>query len=339
VPFVNVLFNEHMHMLLFSPFFLSFLGLAMSYHLMALLCPTTKQASWILTTISSGVMSLASMPFLWAYLTGGGMKSIRVLPQFAVSVVRFFQAYLTADLILGSVYYRSRISLLGGWIHHSMYIIVIELVVRRSWSHIFCLAGSMEIPTLIFAVATFYPHLRSDIMFAISFFMTRILFHIVLLVSLLLEENRMQATGGSFVPAIVFAIIFPLHGLWFVGCVKGFIRRATQNPSARRLPVTTRSIPDRTSSGFTQPIAVYRLPLRLRSLLKLRSSQRRRLLEGALRTFRPKSRSAAEWMKSSRAIFSLIPPREIVLDCVGLRRRRKQRAIVVEHHKKRPSHK
>jgi hypothetical protein len=80
-----------------SPFFLSFIGLAASYHVMAPMCATSKQASWVLTAISSAVMSIASLPFLWVYFTdGGNVKSIRVLPHFAVIVVRFFQAYLTA---------------------------------------------------------------------------------------------------------------------------------------------------------------------------------------------------------------------------------------------------
>jgi hypothetical protein len=62
----------------------------------------------------------------------------------------------------------------------------------------------------------------------------------------------------------------------------------------------------------------------------LRPSHRRQSFERALRTFRPKSRSAAEWILLSRTIFAFIPPRDAVLDCVGLKRRRKQRPIVME---------
>ena len=103
VPFFNALdttiLNERHTITTFmsSPFFVSFFGLATFYHILAPVCSTTKQASWILTAISSAVMSLASLPFLWAYFAGGGsVKSIRVLPHFAVVVVRFFQAYLAA---------------------------------------------------------------------------------------------------------------------------------------------------------------------------------------------------------------------------------------------------
>jgi hypothetical protein len=103
VPFFNALhttfLNERLTITTFlsSPFFLSFVGLAASYHIMAPVCSTNKQASWILTAISSVVMSVASIPYLWAYFSGGGsLKNIRVLPHFAAVVVRFFQAYLAA---------------------------------------------------------------------------------------------------------------------------------------------------------------------------------------------------------------------------------------------------
>jgi len=336
VPFFNVLDTTILHerhtitMFMSSPFSLSFFGLAVFFHVIAPVCSTAKQVSWILTTISSAVMSLASLPFVWAYFAGGGnVKNIKVLPHFAVVVVRFFQAYLAADLTLGSIYYRSRISLLGGWIHHSMYVFVIELVVRGSWSHIFCLAGSMEIPTLIFAIATFFPHLRSDILFAVAFFTTRILFHLVLFVSYISEENRMQATGGSFIPAIILAMVFPLHALWFVGAIKSFIRSAAQRPSA--VPIISRSSRNHNSSGLAQVTMAYRAPSRLRNLLKLRPLHRRQSFERAFRSFRRKSRSAAEWILLSRTIVSsYIPPRETVLDCVGLRRKHKQFPIIAQ---------
>lgn len=330
VLYMNALYTTFLNerqtitMFLSSPFSLSFLGLVVSYHIMAPGCSNTKQVSWILTAISSAVMSLASLPFLWAYFSSGAsVKSIRMLPNFAVLVVRFFQAYLAADLTLGSIYYRSRISLLGGWIHHSMYILIIELVVRGSWSHIFCLAGSMEIPTSIFAIATFYPHLRSDILFAVAFFVTRILFHVVLIVSYISQENRVQAAGGSFTPAIVLSMVFPLHMLWFVGCIKGFIRRAgaVQKPSAP-LRIISRNSRIRNFSGLARATVVHRLPFK--------SHLRRHSFERAFRSFRRKSRSAAEWILLSRTIFSYIPPREAVLDCVGVRRKYKEHPIVAE---------
>ncbi|KAG5644443.1 hypothetical protein DXG03_008538 [Asterophora parasitica] len=117
----------------------SFLGLVISFHLLAPHFKTTKQVAWILTTLSSATMSLASLPFLRDYLaSGGSVKSVSAMPALAITANRFFQAYLAADLVVGSIHYRSSISLLEGWIHHSVYILVVELAIRRSWAHIFC---------------------------------------------------------------------------------------------------------------------------------------------------------------------------------------------------------
>ena len=46
---------------------------------------------------------------------------------------------------MGAVYYRSQVGLLTGWIHHPVYIMIVELAIRRSWTHIFCLAAAMEV--------------------------------------------------------------------------------------------------------------------------------------------------------------------------------------------------
>ena len=127
---------------------------------------------------------------------------------------------------------------------------IVELAIRRSWSHIFCLCSAMEVsftrfklhlvtqgtklPTFFLGWMTLYPEFRSNIVFAVAFFFTRILFHIVLGVSYFLHDNRTQATGGSYIPSLLLASIFPVHAMWFHGCIKGFFRRA----SKRNTPIT-----------------------------------------------------------------------------------------------------
>jgi hypothetical protein len=84
-------------MYLSSPSFLSCLALATFYHVLAPIFPNVKQSSWILTTLTSAVMSIVSMPFLWDYFVGGwSVKSVRTLPILSVTAVRFFQAHLAA---------------------------------------------------------------------------------------------------------------------------------------------------------------------------------------------------------------------------------------------------
>jgi hypothetical protein len=87
----------------------------------------------------------------------------------------------------------------------------------------------------LFSSLTLHPDFRSNIVFAVAFFLTRILFHIILGISYFLHDNRTQTTGGSYLPSILLATIFPVHAMWFYGCIMGFFRRASQRHTPYRL--------------------------------------------------------------------------------------------------------
>ena len=82
-----------------------------------------------------------------------------------------------------------------------------------------------------------HPELRDklNIVFSVTFFITRILLHVILGVSYSLHDNRTRITDGSCIPSLVMAMVFPLHVMWFYESIKGFIRRAAR----RRIPVST----------------------------------------------------------------------------------------------------
>ncbi|KAF5371445.1 hypothetical protein D9757_010013 [Collybiopsis confluens] len=230
-----------------STLLLAFFGLVSAYHLAGsnLDLTTVKQKSWIITTVASFTVTVASLPFVWDYFAGwGDVKAVRPFPEFAVLANRFFQAYLLADLSMGAIYYRSQVNLLTGWIHHVLYLGIIEYAIRQNWAHVFCLAGCMEFPTFVLGIAAVFPRLRSNVFFAVSFFVTRILFHIVLVYNYYLPKNRPLSPSalsafrslssfavegspiGSTAPAVILACVFPMHASWFMGCLQGFKKRA-----------------------------------------------------------------------------------------------------------------
>lgn len=223
-------------------FLYSFLALIAAYHVFASLCSTVKQQSWLLTTISSAAMSLSSLPLFFHYISSRGDLRGIMSTSWTDSISRFFQAYLVADLLMGVIYYRSKVNLLTGWIHHTIYILIVEYTCRMGWSHLFSLCAVMEVPTFVLAVGSLNSRFRSDVLFALSFFTTRIILHLFLCASMVV--SRHDVTNDSYVPGVIVACIFPLHAFWFYGCLKGFVKRAK---SGKPQPVKQGSVTISTS--------------------------------------------------------------------------------------------
>jgi len=302
------------------------LFLLVIYHLLAPLYTTPKQLSWILTTVASAGMTVASLPFIWDYLSSGGnVQSVRTLPLWSHTVMRFFQAYLTADLMTGAVYYPAQVGLLTGWIHHVVYIFIVEAAIRCSWTHIFCLCASMELPTFVLAITTLYPRLRSNILFAVTFFATRIMLHLILCVSYLLPNNRAHATKGSFVPSILLACIFPLHALWFRGCINGFVRRArAESPSPAASAEISHISPlkeDASSSSASHldiPSPLYEETCSQSPVVpsSRQLPPRGRLFKRAIRT--QVDVAMQRLAEARRSLYGSLPRRDVIFEFVGL---------------------
>ncbi|KAJ7778915.1 hypothetical protein B0H16DRAFT_1683226 [Mycena metata] len=268
-----------------TPVFLpAFLTLCASYPALSPFFPSARQRAWILTTIASAVMTLTSLPFVRDYAlalrAGGGVADVQLRTPAAVAVNRFFQAYLAADMFMGGMYYRDQIGMLTGWVHYVAYLGITEIAIRCAWAHIFCFAACMELPTLLLGLSTLLPPLRSNTLFALAFLLTRILLHLVLLLSY-------ARTPATRVPALILAGVFPLHVMWFAGCVRGFVRRfrarvakvvvASKTP---RHPLAPDIYPDarslaRHSSSALAPTAV---PLGRRHTASAPSARARRRL-------------------------------------------------------------
>lgn len=228
-------------------FLYSFLALIVAYHIFAPLCSTVKQRSWILTTISSAAMSLLSLPLFFHFVSSrGDLRGIKST-LWTESTGRFFQAYLIADLSMGVIYYRSKVNLLTGWIHHTIYIFIVEYACRMGWSHLFTLCAVMEVPTFVLAISSLNSRFRSDVVFALSFFATRIVLHIFLCASMVV--SRHNVTNDSYGPGVIMTCVFPLHAFWFYGCLKGFVKRAKSAKPQLVKQGTVTASPN--PSGFT----------------------------------------------------------------------------------------
>ncbi|KGB79683.1 hypothetical protein I307_03017 [Cryptococcus deuterogattii 99/473] len=216
---------------------------------------TERQRAYILSTISSWFMTLASLPFSWKYARHG-LSTIYEEGQIGwmgalgrVSVV-FFATYLFSDLVIGYFRYPSQVGLLTGWIHHVVYIGLMGYLLNTRHSPVFLTGAIMELPTFDLAMSNLYPSVRHDLRFLASFFIFRIAFHAYLLGDCLHSSSR-TVTDGSWVPSIMLALAGALHVMWFKGGVTGYLRRLGRSKakmdSAEELCSTMGGIPDQRS--------------------------------------------------------------------------------------------
>jgi hypothetical protein len=172
---------------------------------------TDKQISWILTFASSLVCTVISIPYFFSFWRSGwDMNLLSVDSNFHIALACFFITYLVLDLSLGSIYYRNRITILTGWIHHPLYIGILFWLLKSRSSSFFSASCLLELPTLLLALGSFRDHWRCDLLFASTFFVLRLVFHSYMIIALK-QSHRLETLW------IVAVAVFPLHLYWFYG--------------------------------------------------------------------------------------------------------------------------
>ncbi|KAI8336774.1 hypothetical protein BC941DRAFT_397819 [Chlamydoabsidia padenii] len=174
---------------------------------------TEKQLSWVLTLMSSLICSFTSLPGIYHFWESGyDMHWLTLNTHYDIALVCFFQTYLALDLCLGQRYYRQRITWVTGWLHHSIYLVLLTWFLKCRIPSFFVVASVLEIPTLILAVGAINPIWRSDRLFAFSFFCLRLVLH-TWMIRLLKHHHHVRSLW-----CIALAIL-PLHLYWFYGIV------------------------------------------------------------------------------------------------------------------------
>ncbi|KAI6019190.1 hypothetical protein EDC04DRAFT_2901829 [Pisolithus marmoratus] len=186
-------------------------------------------------------MSIASLPLAYDYSSShGDITRVQQSSMWTYCASRFFQAYLTAFVFTfpstapGSFcltpQYRVastfRVNWLTGWVHHSVYVLTVEYAIRMNWTHILfarhyggtsllpkcpfpqSFIFTIQIPTFVLAIATINPNLRSDVLFATTFFLARITLHIRLGLSFFLQRARLREIDGARDHPVTCILVF-----------------------------------------------------------------------------------------------------------------------------------
>ncbi|KAL1935101.1 hypothetical protein VTP01DRAFT_4241 [Rhizomucor pusillus] len=197
------------------------------WHLTGLV-QTERQRAYVLTLLSSAIMTLSSVPLVWEILTTpNGFQQL--LPTtdgndywWTIAATTFFMTFLVTDLAVGSIFYRSKIQVLTGWIHHIAYVGLLIWVIRNHYTPVFVAMCLLEAPTFMLALGSVFKSLRRDYVFAALFVPTRIVFHGYMIADV---SFRKPFYWGI---CIALCITFALHCYWFYGFILQQKRLSTQ---------------------------------------------------------------------------------------------------------------
>lgn len=170
---------------------------------------TEKQKTYIISIKNSLIMTLASVFYIYLFINSGfTLNFSKDNTIFGHLIILYFMAYLIMDLAIGIYEYPKSLELLSGYIHHSIYIVISSLALYYNSNvlFIFILAMLEELPTFLLAIGSFDSSLRNDTLFGITFFITRIVYHLFLI---FLFRNEMNLVF------YITSLALILHVYWF----------------------------------------------------------------------------------------------------------------------------
>lgn len=137
-----------------------------------------------------------------------------------------FLAYLFLDLSLGMLFYRSQMTILNGYFHHTIYSLMTLFAIHRRLPMVYLLYWPEELPMVLMSIGALNPAARVNMRFGLSYFVTRICWHIYLTASLWSHE---------MILGVLSLAVFPLNAYFFYGWVKQQLRKRGENRKKAKL--------------------------------------------------------------------------------------------------------
>jgi hypothetical protein len=171
---------------------------------------TRKARAWKLSTCVSVYYGFFLGP-LYVYqlssalLTGADAVAnlLAVEQSYGRTGCLYMLSFLFADFGLGLIDYREQMRIDTGYIHHTAYVFILCYALSRGFTQYFVVLAIAEVPTFLLAVGSIFPSLRQDLLFGVTFFLSRILwFAVVLGVCMVPGYNKIVSWHSLNLPSI-----------------------------------------------------------------------------------------------------------------------------------------
>jgi hypothetical protein len=176
-----------------------------------------KRSAWILTLLSATVAIGGCVPVVLEGFRLNWPATIMYADNPRCrSLMHFFLAYLFWD----SVYMFRDYRTVGGMLHHTPYFLFMSMSLYFNCPAMFVCFFPLEVSTIFLAMGHIWPEYRYDIIFGITFFFSRIVFHLYLWMKLF--ETRDQSPFLAYPFALVPWL---MHVFWFYKWLVSYFKK------------------------------------------------------------------------------------------------------------------
>lgn len=178
-----------------------------------------KQRSYILSIQTTLVIVLVSLYYNIKFLKNGCdidlyINNLNKDDNNLITLsILYLTAYFLSDCIIGTFNYKSQLCMLAGYPHHIVYSIINYYLIKWGYGYIYILFLIAELPTLLMGLGTYDKNYRNDMLFGITFFITRILIQIIF--TYIFRYNKTVL--------LLSVSILPVHLFWFYKWCKYYL--------------------------------------------------------------------------------------------------------------------
>ena len=173
--------------------------------------------SWYLTLYSSFVTSFVGLYLFYHVCHDGFTATIDNETDLTRYAAIFFIGYCIMDLFIGSLHYENLITYDDGWVHHFLYIVVCAYLLHDGLTSLFAIALVEELPIVLLAFHEVQNKQKPSLLFGVLYFLTRVVFHTVLIYKAAQFSNLVFIVGLS---------LLMLHVKEFQRWVRGYLMRS-----------------------------------------------------------------------------------------------------------------
>lgn len=173
---------------------------------------TERQRAYILSIKASVTLFILSIYFNYKFIKAGFNTDVYNLnltdsDKFLLQLsVLNLMSYLMTDTFVGYNKYHKYMCALSGYTHHIAYTFISMLALYIDVTGLYFLFMIEELPTIFLSTGNYSSSIRSDNLFGLTFFTTRIIYHAYLTLKFSFNNTMFLCIG---------ILSFTLHSYWF----------------------------------------------------------------------------------------------------------------------------